>query len=252
MRTLAAGLAVCVAGVAGGAATLAVGSSAQWVVFELPSLNRFVRLTNQTIAFVNERVASDPIAHLPEIRHGAGLRLTESLGTTLRVGLQVVVASAGVRTQGAWTQGETDHSVDIALDAGLVAFLGEVALALVPDLLMVSVSAGWGAFRVSYRCVFPQTLPTDWSLPFLPKAEDTPYTGSGPLGAIAVQLSLPVGRGESVGAEAGFRFASPRVLISGTSVLDLNADGLGDPIRFSGLWLGLTVRMEFNLWGGVR
>lgn len=247
MRTLAAGLAVCVAGVAGGAATLAVGSSAQWVVFELPSLNTFVRLTNQTLAFVNERVASDPIAHLPEIRHGAGLRLTESLGTTLWVGLQVAVASAGVQTQGTWTQGEGDHPVDIALDAGLVAFMGEVALVLVPDLLMVSVSAGWGAFRVGYRCVFPQTLPTDWSLPFLPKAEDESYTGSGPLGAVAVQLSFPLGRGASVGAEAGFRFAPPRALRSRTAVLDLNADGLGDPVSLSGLWLGLTVRMEFNL-----
>ena len=93
----------------------------------------------------------------------------------------------------------------------------------------------------------PRTLPTDWSLPFLPKNEDITYTGNGPLAAMSVGLSLPLGQGISVGLEAGFRLTPAWVPTAGSAVLDLNADGLGDAVWFSGLWLGVMVRMEFNL-----
>lgn len=236
-----------VVGVAGSAASLSVASSAQWLLVDMPRLNVFVRLTNQTIAFVNERVGSDPVPSLPELHHGVGLRLREAFGGILRLGLGVAVASLGTRTQGTWTAGGTSHPVDISLDAGLVSFCAEVGLALVPDILLVSVSAGWGISRVGYRCLFPQALPTDWSLPFLPRAEEKTYTADGPVGTVSVQVSLPLGRGASAGFEVGFRLAGPTVPRAGATVLDLNADGLGDPVGFTGLWLGLTVRMEFSL-----
>ncbi len=247
MRMIGVGLVVLAVGVAGGAMSLSVGSSAHWVLFDLPSLNTFVRLANQTLAFVNERAGGDPVPPIPELRHGVGLKLAEALGGVVRVGLQMAVASVNTRTQGSWTTGETSHPVDISLEASLVAFSIELSLVLVPDVLTAGVSVGWGSSRVIYRCAFPRTLPTDWSLPFLPKNEDTTYTGSGPLGAIAVGLSLPVGQCISAGLEVGFRLAPAWVPTSGAAVLDLNADGLGDSVGFSGLWLGITVQMEFNL-----
>lgn len=247
MRLLGVGLAVWVVCVAGGAMSLSIGSSAHWVLFDLPSLNQFVRLANQSLAFVNERAGADPVPPIPELRHGVGLKLAEALGGIVRVGLQMAVASVNTRTQGSWTTGGTSHPVDISLEASLVAFSVELSLVLIPDVLTADVSVGGGASRVIYRCVFPRTLPTDWSLPFLPKNEDTTYTGSGPLGAVAVGLSLPLGQGISVGLEVGFRIAPAWVPTSGSAVLDLNADGMGDPVGFSGLWLGVMVRMEFNL-----
>jgi len=246
MRLLGIGLAVWVGCVAGGAMSLSVGSSAHWVLFDLPSLNMFVRLANQTLSFVNER-AEGEVPPLPELRHGVGLKLAEALGGIVQVGLQMAVASVNTRTQGSWTTGAASHPVDISLEASLVAFAIELSLVLVPDVLTAGVSIGGGASRVIYRCVFPRALPTDWSLPFLPKNEDTTYTGSGPLGAIAVGLSLPLRQGISVGLEAGFRISPVWVPTAGRAVLDLNADGLGDPVGFSGPWLGVMVRMEFNL-----
>ncbi len=231
----------------GGAASLSVGSSAQWFLVSMPSLNQFVRLVNETVRFVNERVASDPVPLLRELTQGVGLRLTETFGGTLRVGLQMAMGNVTTRTQGAWASGGTSHEVSVALDAGLVAFMAEVALVLVPDILSVSISAGWGSSRLGHRCVFPATLPTDWSLPFLPKAEDKTYTASGPVGTASVQVTFPLGRGASAGFEIGYRLAPPAVPRVGTVVLDLNADGLGDPVSFTGLWLGLAVRMEFDL-----
>lgn len=247
MRLIGGVLAALAVAVAGGAMSLSIGSSAHWVLFDLPSLNTFVRLTNQTLAFVNERVAGDPVPALPELRHGVGLKLGETLGGIVRIGLQMAVTSVNTRTQGSWDAGGTSHPVDISLEASLVAFSIELSLVLIPDVLTVGLSAGGGASRVTYRCAFPRTLPMDWSLPFLPKNQDTTYSGSGPLGSMAVGLSLPLGQGVSVGLEAGFRITSAWVPTAGSAVLDLNADGLGDAVRFSGLWLGVMVRMEFNL-----
>lgn len=247
MRLSGVVLAVWLFCVASSAMSLSIGSSAHWVLFDLPSLNQFVRLANQTLAFVNERAGGDPVLSLPELRHGVGLKLAEALGGVVRVGLQMAVASVNTRTQGSWATGENSHPVSISLEASLVAFSVELSLVLVPDVLTAGISVGGGASRVIYRCAFPRTLPTDWSLPFLPKNEDATYTGSGPLGAVAVGLSVPMGQGISVGLEAGFRVSPAWVPTAGPTVLDLNADGTGDPVGFSGLWLGVTVRMEFNL-----
>ncbi len=116
-----------------------------------------------------------------------------------------------------------------------------------PDVVTVGLSAGWGAARIVYRGDFPNTLPTDWSLPFVPRVEAKTYTTHGPVGSAYARVSLPFGTGMAVGFEAGFRLAPLGVPQAGASVLDLNADGLGDPVDFSGLWLGLTVRIAFNL-----
>lgn len=247
MRLIGAGLTVIAVATAAGATSVAVGSSAQWHFVEVPSLDTFVRLANQTIAFVNERTGSAPVPALPALRQGVGLRLAETFGSTLRWGVHVAVASITTHVQGTWTVGGTPHPVEIGLDAALASVAAEVSLVLVPDILVVSVAAGWGSSRIGYRCVFPRALPTDWSLPFLPKAEEKAYFGDGPLGALAVQLSLPLGRGASAGLEIGLRVSSPSVPRAGTTVLDLNADGMGDPVALSSLWLGLTVRMEFSL-----
>lgn len=248
MRAWVAGLALLAAGVGGGAATLGVGSSAQWVLFGMPAVNAFVRLTNQALAFVNERVESEPVPPLAEIGSGVGFQLSETMGGTWRLGLQVAVTGASTRTQGSWEiEGGTSQPLDVSLDVGLATLGAEFSLVLIPDLLTVTISAGWGASRIAYRCVFPSPLPTDWTLPFLPRVGDKTYTGGGPMGTVAVQLALPVGRGTSAGLEFGFRLAPWGVPRAGTEVLDLNVDGTGDAVGLTSIWLGLTVRMEFNL-----
>lgn len=246
------GIALVLASCGAGGTTLAVGTAAQWVLLDLPALNAFVRLTNQTVAFVNERVPGAPVPALPELRGGMGLRLGESLGGTWRLGVGMALVTSSSRVQGGWAQGEQTHPVAVALDASLVALGLDLAVEVVPGLLGVTLSVGWGLTRVGYRCEFPRTLPTDWSLPFLPKNEDRTYTGAGPVGSVAVGLSLPLGRGAGVGVEMGFRLAQPGIPRAGTAVLDLNSDGLGDPVGFSGLWVGVAVRIEFHLGGGVR
>lgn len=247
MRMIMAGLAVFVAGSLGSGASLSVGSAAQWYLVAMPNLNTFASLTNQTIRFVNERIEGEDVPLLPELRHGIGLRFTEAWGETWQVGIETALVSVETTARGVWTRGEDTHPVDISLEVGLVAFAAEVALALVPDVIAIGLSAGWGITRVVYRGAFPNTLPTDWSLPFLPRVETKTYTTHGPVGSAYARVSLPFGPGMAVGFEAGFRLAPLGVPQSGTSVLDLNADGMGDPVNFSGLWLGLTVRIAFNL-----
>lgn len=235
-----------------GGATLSVGTAAQWILVDCPALNAFIRLTNQTVAFVNERVPGGSLPPLPELRGGMGLRLSEDWGGTWRLGMELALATTSSRVQGAWTQEEQTHPVAVALEVSLVALGLDLGVQVVPDLLGVTLFMGWGLTRVGYRCDFPRTLPTDWSLPFLPKSEDRMYTRGSPVGAVAVNLSFPLGRGASVGVELGFRFTPPGIPRAENVVLDLNADGLGDPVGFSGPWGGVAVRMEFNLGGGVR
>lgn len=235
-----------------GGATLSVGTAAQWVLVDFPALNAFVRLTNQTVAFVNERVPGAPLPSLPELRGGMGLRLSEGWGGTWRLGMEMALATTPSRVQGAWTREDQTHPVEVSLEVSLVALGLNLGVEVIPDLLGVTLSMGWGLTRVGYRCDFPRTLPTDWSLPFLPRNEDRLYTGSSPVGAVAVHLFLPLGRGASVGLELGFRVTPPGIPRAGGVVLDLNADGLGDPVGFAGPWGGVAVRMEFNLGGGVR
>lgn len=233
------------------ALTLGVGSSAQWLSLDLRSLNTFVRLANGTVAFVNERVTGDPVPALPELRQGVGLRLGEDLGGAFRLGASVGVAGAGARVQGAWSQGGTSHPVEIALDVGFVGLGLDLRLTLA-DLLGVTLSAGWGQVRVGYRCVFPRTLPTDWSLPFVPKTEERTYVAGGFVGSLALGAWLPLGGGVRAGVEVGFRFAPLGIPRAGGAVLDLNSDGLGDPVSFSGVWLGVALRVDLDLGGDVR
>ncbi len=247
MRAIMAGWAVFVATSLAWGASLGVGSTAQGCFVAMSSLNRFVQLTNQTLTFVNERIEGDPVPTLRELRYGLGLRFSEAWGGTWQVGMEIALASVATGTRGAWTQGGATHPVDISLEAGLGVLSAEIGLALVPEVVTVGVSLGWGTARVLYRCVFPDTLPTDWSLPFVPRVEANTYTTHGPVGAVHVRVVFPLGAGLAAGFEAGFRLASLGVPQTGGSVLDLNRDGLGDLVDFSGLWLGLTVRIAFNL-----
>lgn len=242
MRTIRVGLAVLVAGSLGSAATLSVGSAAQWHVVAMPHLNSFVRLTNQTIAFVNDRIEGEDVPPLPELRSGIGFRLTQAWGERWQVGFQLALVSAGTATRGGWTHGD----MDISIEAGLGVLGAEVALALVPDVITVGLSAGWGVARVVYRGEFPNTLPTEWSLPFLPRPGVRTYTAQGPVGSAYARVWLPIRPGVAVGFEVGSRVAPLGIPRAGVTPLDLNADGLGDPVDFSSLWLGLTVRIAFH------
>lgn len=248
MRTILTALAVMLLGTLSGAGALHVESGAYWLRAPLPALNTFVLLTNQTLAFVNERVPEgEDVPLLPPLETGLGLRLSEAWGDPWRLGIQVVLGHVETRTRGLWRRGATEHQVEFALSAGLAAGEGELALALVPELVQVGLSVGWGVARIHYQGLFPTTLPTDWGLTFVPRSETRTYIAQGPLGTLFARIFLPVGTGLGLGLEAGFRFAHLGVPLAGNVVLDLNGDGLGDPLDFTGLWLGFVVRISFSL-----
>ncbi len=227
-------------------ASLAVESGAYGVYAPLPALNTFVRLANQTILFVNERM-DEPVRPLAKMEGGPGLRLSERFGEFVQLGAQLALAEVSTQTAGTWKNGVQEHPVRLELSAGLTTLEAEAVLVLVPEIVHVGLFGGVGVGQVRYWGEFPPTLPTEWSLPFLPRSENQTYTVRGWVGGAFARLTWPISRGVALGVEAAVRFARLGVPQSADAVLDLNADGLGDILDFTSLWLGLVVRISFPL-----
>ena len=120
-----------------------------------------------------------------------------------------------------------------------------IAFEVVPGLFSLGLSGGWGWGKLDYACSFD--LPTDWAIPFQPPPGVGVYHTSGPMGAAYARVSLPLFSQFSLGFELGVRLAGLGMLTAEGTPLDLDGDGQGESLDLSGFWLGLSVKLAFEL-----
>ena len=238
-------LLLLVGGMASGA-SLDVDSGAQLAFASFSDLSSFITLVNQTIAFVQGQPTVDGyVDALPDMRSGVGVALGESFGDGLQAGLRAELATWGTGTEGTWTRDGSPFDVSLSLKVGLLALEGQIAFEVVPGLFSLGLSGGWGWGKLDYACSFD--LPTDWAIPFQPPPGAGVYNTSGPMGAAYARVSLPLFSQFSLGFELGVRLAGLGMLTAEGTPLDLDGDGQGESLDLSGFWLGLSVKLAFEL-----
>jgi len=232
-------------GMASGA-SLSVDSGAQLAFATLSDLSSFIRLVNQTIAFVQDEPTVDgDVLAIPDLRSGVGVALGDSFGDGLQAGLRAELVTWGTGTEGTWTEGGTEFPVSLSLKVGLLALQAQIALEVVPGIFSLGLAGGWGWGKLDYACSFE--LPTDWAIPFQPPPGAEVYHTSGPMGAACAHVSLPFLPQFSLGFELGVRLAGLGMLAADGAPLDLDGDGQGESLDLSGFWLGLSVKLSFQL-----
>ena len=237
-------LLLLVGGMASGA-SLNVDSGAQLAFASLSDLSEFISLVNSTIQFVEQPPVEGEVPRLPDMRSGVGVALGESFGDGLQAGLRAELATWGTGTEGTWTRDGSQFDVSLSLKVGLLALEGQIAFEVVPGLFSLGLSGGWGWGKLDYACSFD--LPTDWAIPFQPPPGPGVYHTSGPVGAAYARVSLPLFSQFSLGFELGVRLAGLGMLAADGTPLDLDGDGEGESLDLSGFWLGLSVKLAFEL-----
>lgn len=224
-------------------ATLDVGSGAHFILASPGDLNGFVALVNQTIDFVQGLAnVTGEVPPLSELRLGVGLSLGETLGG---LGVRADLASWEAATEGTWSSAGSEYPVSLRLTAEYIAISAQAVFAVVPGVLAVGLSGGWGIANLDYASTF--SVPDDWSIPFQPSAGAAVYRASGPVGQAFIRATFPIFPGLVVGIEAGLRLASLGVPTAGGTPMDLDADGRGETLDLSGMWLGACVGLSFGL-----
>ncbi|MFO8034251.1 MAG: hypothetical protein R6U88_03680 [Candidatus Bipolaricaulota bacterium] len=237
----------------GWAGTLSVGTGAQWYFSSFPDLAGYIQQADVTIGIVNESPEVEgEVDTIGELQGGPGVAISQAIGRPLGVGAQLVMLKAGVATKGTWEAGGEQFNVELSLDVGMLAGLAQVSLGFADGLLQVSLAGGWGVAWVDHYCDFDalDNLPGEWTIPFAPAADDSRYRSGGFVGQLGIRAALPLRPGLALGTQAGLRFAPFGVLHSDDSEgqeLDLSQDGAGDELDFSGVWVGLSVTLTFEL-----
>ena len=227
-------------------ASLDVNSGAQLSFATLSDLSSFITLVNQTIAFVQEQPTVDGYVNaIPDMRSGVGVALGESFGDGLQGGLRAELATWETGTEGTWTRDDSQFPVSLSLKVGFLALEGQIAFEVVPGLFSLGLAGGWGWGKLDYACSFD--LPTEWAIPFQPPPGPGVYHTSGPVGAAYARVSLPLFSQFSLGFELGVRLAGLGMLAADGTPLDLDGDGEGESLDLSGFWLGLSVKLAFEL-----
>ncbi len=228
------------------AGSLSVGSGVQWYVASFPDLSGYIQQANETIRFVNDMGDVDGhVVPIDILRGGPGIVVSQSLGYPVGMGAQLLMLKGGVSTEGSWTRDGVEHDVELSLEIGLVAGLAQATLAFVGGLLEVSLAAGWGVAWLDHRCEF--NLPAGGAIPFAPLPDESQYRTNGFVGQLGVRAMLPLRPGVALGTEGGLRFAPLGVPRADGEALDLSGDGVRDELSFSGVWVGLTVTLIFEL-----
>ncbi len=230
--------------VSGLAGPLNVGSGVQWYVASFPDIAGYIQQVNETIRFINNDVEGD-VAVVGLLDGGPGVSISQSVGRTFALGAKLVMLKGGVGTDGAWHSGGSEHEVALSLEVGMIGGLAELTFGLADGLVEVSLAGGWGTAWVDHRCEFG--LPGGWEMPFAPPPDDRRYRTGGPIGQLGVRAKLPLGPGLTLGTEGGLRLAPFGVPHAEGEMLDLAQDGVGDRLEFTGLWVGFTVVLSFDL-----
>ena len=239
-------LAVVLTGCLGAGATLDVGSGAHAALAAFTDLNSFLTLVNQTIDFVEGQPNVDgEVPPLPALRTGVGFSLSELVGDGVGLGLRATLASWETATQGSWTSEGSEYPASLRLKVEYLALAAQAAFQVVPEAFTVGLAGGWGWANLMYESTF--TLPPDWAIPFQPPPGSSTWRARGPVGEAYARILLPLGAGLSLGLEVGLRLAPLGVPQTGGVPLDLDADGEGETLDLSGMWLGLCVQLSFGL-----
>ena len=224
-------------------ATLEVGSGAQAVLSYFSDLNGFISLVNQTIDFVQGQPnVTGEVPTLAELRLGTGLALGEVLDG---VGFKAAMATWEAGTSGEWSADGSQYPASLSLKVELLALSLQAAFPVVPQAFTVGLSGGWGWANFDYASTF--SLPPDWGVTFQPPSGNSVWRAAGPVGEVYARVALPLLPGFSIGVEAGLRLAALGVPTSGGTPLDLDADGRGERLDLSGMWLGVCVLLSFGL-----
>ncbi len=203
-----------------------------------PALSAFIQLTNQALLYGNQTFSGD-IPLLPLLSGGVGVRAAETLGEPFAVGLGFSLVRMGTGTEGAWGAQEVSVSLDLSYVDVHVLF----TFALLPGVLTCGVAGGLGWTSLAYAVTFPAL-----DLSFVPAPGEETYSSRTFSALFFLRAAWPLFSSLTVGVEAGFRWAVFPALLSTAGIpLDLDRDGNPDPLDLSGVWLGLTLRVEFPL-----
>lgn len=233
---------VAIVGVGAWALPLGFESGPHWLITSPTSLTSFTQLANQAITFGND-LYSASIGLLPAISGGLGLRMAETVGGDLALGVSISLFEMGSATEGIWGEEE----VSIALSTSYFDLQLSLSFSPVPGLLTLGAGAGLGTATVGYSGKFPQTLPAGWTLPYTPPQMEGEFRGRAPVGAVWMRVSIPALPVLTVGLEAGLRWARFPSLSAGERPLDLNEDGTPDALDLSGFWIGLNLKVLLDI-----
>ncbi len=236
--------ALILAGIPGVAMTLDLGAGAHFDFASLDAINSFITLVNRTIEFANGQPnVSGSVSAVPELHAGTGADIEEMMGL---LGMRLSLGSWGLASEGTWTAGGSEYRVALSLAVKYLAVGGTVEFSPIPGYLAVGLFGGWGLASLDYSCTF--SLPSDWEIPFQPATGEKSWRAAGPVGEAYLRVTFPVlGPGLHVGLVTGLRLAAFGTPVSDGTPLDLDADGKGDDLSLSGMWVGaaLVISLEF-------
>lgn len=222
----------------GQAGPLSFESGAHFFRTYPPAISAFVQLVNASLAYGNG-LFGQTVPEIPLISGGLGLRAAGALGQPFGLGLGFSVLQMATGTEGQWGASHISVHLDLTY-ADLYAIL---FLSPWPGLLSVAAFAGFCSAAVHYLVDFPTTLP----LPFVPAVGEWVFRGRAFVAGIWARASFPILSVLDLGVEAGWRWALVPSLFANGLPMDLDKNGAPDALDLSGLWFGLSLRVEFPL-----
>ena len=202
-----------------------------------PAISAFIQLTNQAILYGNSTFFGD-IPLIPLMSGGLGVRVAETLGEPFAMGLGFSLFAMETGTSGSW--GAQEVAVNLGLSYADLQLL--LSFSPLPGLLFLGASLGFAWTNLSYDVEFPS-----FPLSFVPENGQRTFSGRTFVAAAFLRAAWPILPNLNLGLEGGFRFALFPGLFHGDIPMDLNRDGKPDPLDLSGVWLGITLRVEFPL-----
>jgi hypothetical protein len=203
-----------------------------------PALSSFIQLTNQAILYGNQSLGGN-VPAIPLLAGGLGVRMAETLGEPFALGLGISLFAAGTGTEGTWG-GQEAVAVHLGLSYADLSLL--FLFSPMPGIFSFGVAGGFAGADLVYSVVFPNL-----NLSFVPASGERVYSGRTFVAFVFLRVAWPLFPHLTIGAEAGFRWALFPQLFSQGVPMDLNRDGKPDQLDLSGLWLGLTLRVELPL-----